>query len=230
MIFEMPLGCHPLKTLLKPKYPLQSSVFKASALWADAFCKSKCPSVCPSVCVFTFEVPFKRLFAPTSRSRMSNIFRVSESFGKSNGKKWSQMVTFLVWKWSKITVQKKLVFWLILPYKTWQKPHFPMDQRTLVNDFFMFFKKFGLLGILGPPYCGIGATIRIGREMLYLPYEVFFKRIIFKKYGAHKSCLNFKFTKNKMYITKHLANAFPPRCCTGKETRRLSCSNSVIKV
>ena len=26
------------------------------------------------------------------------------------------------------------------------------------------------MGILGPPYCGIGATIRIGREMLYLPY------------------------------------------------------------
>ena len=53
--------------------------FKASALWADAFYKSKCPSACPSVrpsvCVFTFEVPFKRLFAPTSKSRISNIFR-----------------------------------------------------------------------------------------------------------------------------------------------------------
>ena len=61
-------------------------LFKASALWADAFYKSKCPPVCPcvclSVCVFTFEVPFKRLFAPTSRSRMSNIFRDSESLGK----------------------------------------------------------------------------------------------------------------------------------------------------
>ena len=30
--------------------------------------------------------------------------------------------------------------------------------------FFWFFKKFGFLGILVPPYCGIGATIRIGRE------------------------------------------------------------------
>ena len=30
------------------------------------------------------------------------------------------------------------------------------------------------LGILGPPYCGIGATIRIGREMLCLPYAGFF--------------------------------------------------------
>ena len=27
-------------------------IFKASALWADAFYKSKCPSVCPSVCLF----------------------------------------------------------------------------------------------------------------------------------------------------------------------------------
>ena len=74
-------------------------IFKASALWADAFYKSICPSVrlsvCPSVCVFTFEVPFNGLFAPTSRSRMSNIFGDSESLGKSNGKKWSQIWTFL---------------------------------------------------------------------------------------------------------------------------------------
>ena len=36
-------------------------LFKASALWADAFYKSKCPSVrvsvCPSVYLFTFEMP-----------------------------------------------------------------------------------------------------------------------------------------------------------------------------
>ena len=54
-----------------------------------------CVCVCVSVCVFTFEVPFKRLFAPTSWSRMSNIFRDSESLGKTNGKKWSQIWQFL---------------------------------------------------------------------------------------------------------------------------------------
>ena len=47
--------------------------------------------VCLSVRVFTFEVPFNGLFAPTSRSRMSNSFRDSESLGKSNGKKWSHI-------------------------------------------------------------------------------------------------------------------------------------------
>ena len=40
-------------------------------------------------------------------------------------------------------------------------------------DFFPLFKKVGFLGILDPPYCGIGATIRIGREMLCLPYAGF---------------------------------------------------------
>ena len=40
-------------------------------------------SVCLSVCLLTFEVPFKGLFAPTSRSQMSNTFRDSESLGKS---------------------------------------------------------------------------------------------------------------------------------------------------
>ena len=43
-------------------------LFKAWALWADAFYKSKCLSACPcvclSVCLFTFEVPFNCLFAP----------------------------------------------------------------------------------------------------------------------------------------------------------------------
>ena len=52
---------------------------------------SVCLSVRLSVCLFTFQAPFKRLFAPTSRSRMSNIFRDSESFGKSKEKKWSQI-------------------------------------------------------------------------------------------------------------------------------------------
>ena len=35
--------------------------------------------------------------------------------------------------------------------------------------FFVFLKKIGFLSILGPPYCGIDDTIRIGREMLCFP-------------------------------------------------------------
>ena len=103
--------------------------FKASALWADAFYKSKCPSVCPCVClfvcVFTFEVPFKPLFALTSQSRMSNIFRDSESLGKSNGKNWSQIWTFLFESCLKLPRIFFFFFLLILPYKTWWKPLFP---------------------------------------------------------------------------------------------------------
>ena len=77
-------------------HKIEYIIFKASALWADAFYKSKylsvcLSSVCLSVCVFTFEVPFKRLFAPTSQSRMSNIFRDSESLRKSSEKKWSHI-------------------------------------------------------------------------------------------------------------------------------------------
>ena len=55
-----------------------TGIFKASALWADGFYKSKCPLVCPCVCLFTFEVAFKSLFAPTSRSRISKVFWDSE--------------------------------------------------------------------------------------------------------------------------------------------------------
>ena len=39
---------------------------------------------------------------------------------------------------------------------------------------FPFSKKIEFWGILGPPYYGIDATIRIGREMLCLPYAGFF--------------------------------------------------------
>ena len=53
------------------------------------------PCVRVSVYLFTFKVPFKCLFAPTTQSWMSNIFRHSESLGTSNGKKWSQIGTFL---------------------------------------------------------------------------------------------------------------------------------------
>jgi hypothetical protein len=38
---------------------------------------------------------------------------------------------------------------------------------------FPFFQKIGFWGILGPPSYGIGATIRMGREMLCLPYAGF---------------------------------------------------------
>ena len=72
----------------------QTVLFKASALWANAFYKSKCPSFCLSVCVFVCSLLRYRLtvfLPPISRSWMSNIFRDSESLGKSNGKKWSNI-------------------------------------------------------------------------------------------------------------------------------------------
>ena len=40
--------------------------------------------------------------------------------------------------------------------------------------FFSVFIFFWFLFILGPPYCGIGATIRIGRGIRFLPYAGFF--------------------------------------------------------
>ena len=44
----------------------------------------------------------------------------------------------------------------------------------VLDDLFLFFKTIGFLGILGPPSYGIGATIRIDQEMLFLPYAGFF--------------------------------------------------------
>ena len=50
------------------------------------------------------------VFAPTSQSRMSNIFRDSESLGKTNGKKWSQIWTFLFENCRKLPRKKSFFF------------------------------------------------------------------------------------------------------------------------
>ena len=62
------------------------------------------------VCLFTFEVPFKRLFAPTSWSWMSKIFKDSESLGKNNGKNWSQIWKLLIIN-GVISPRKSNSFW-----------------------------------------------------------------------------------------------------------------------
>ena len=93
------------------------------------------PCVCLCVCSL-FEVPFKRLFAPTSQSRMSNIFRDSESLGKSNGKKWSQILTFLLKNGVKLPRRKKFLrifFHLFTPFKRILPP-LPEVQRPNFLD------------------------------------------------------------------------------------------------
>ena len=111
----------------------QAIVFRASALWADAFYKSKCPSVCPSVCpsdrVVTFEVSLKRIFAPTSQSGMSKNFRDSEFMGKSSEKKWSQILISLLKNGPKLPRQKQIctdfVFFICSLHLTSFCHHFP---------------------------------------------------------------------------------------------------------
>ena len=52
---------------------------------------------------------------------------------------------------------------------------------------FSVFQKNHVLGILGPPSYGIGATIRIDQEMLCLPYAGFFLYDLFiMKMGSEK--------------------------------------------
>ena len=69
------------------------------------------PFVCLCACVCVhFEIPFKRLFAPTFRNIMSNNFRDSESLGKSNGKKLYQIRTLLLIKGVKSPRKKKSLF------------------------------------------------------------------------------------------------------------------------
>ena len=100
-------------------------IFKASALWADAFYKS----ICPSVRLFTFEVPFRRLFAPTSWSWMSKSFRDSESLGKN---KWRNGLRFEIFRGVKSLPKKKVFGQICLT----DQDFFVLVVLTLFNGLF----------------------------------------------------------------------------------------------
>ena len=84
---------------------------------------------------FTFEVPFNGLFAHTSQSWMSNIFWDSEFLGKSNGKKWSNIWTFLFGNGLKSPRKKSFFFLLILPWSTllWHRCYYPHRSRDSLS-------------------------------------------------------------------------------------------------
>ena len=67
--------------------------------------------VAMSVCSVPFHVVyFEAYLASTSRSGMSKNFRDLESLGKSAGKKWSHIWTFLLGSGLKLPRQKKVCF------------------------------------------------------------------------------------------------------------------------
>ena len=73
-------------------------------------------SVCLRVCVSLLPIyALMYMFAPTSRNRMSKIFRDSESLGKSSGKKWSQNRNFYSESGLKLPRKKKFfLYWFCL--------------------------------------------------------------------------------------------------------------------
>ena len=96
------------------------------------FTAVKCTEVFFSL---TFEVPFNGLFASTFQSRMSNIFRDSESLGKSNVKKWSYIWTFLFESGLKSPRNFFFFFLLILPWSTllWHRCYYPQRSRDALS-------------------------------------------------------------------------------------------------
>ena len=89
---------------------------------------SVCVSVCPSVCVFTFEVQFKRIFAPPLPEVGYPIFlEIRNPWGKVMERSGLRLEHFCLKIVKNCGAQKKFFSVLILPYKTWWKPRFPMD-------------------------------------------------------------------------------------------------------
>ena len=63
---------------------------------------------------------------PLPEVRRSKILEIRNPWGKVLERSGLRIEHF-VGMWSKIAAQKKVEFLLILPYKTWWKPRFPME-------------------------------------------------------------------------------------------------------
>ena len=92
-------------------------------------------------------------------------------------------LNIFVFKLSKIAAQKKVFFVLILSYKTWWKPRFPIDKRPLVEgriahfgisldflrfsvfgDFFRFSRKLGFgVFLVHPPMASVLLSASVER-------------------------------------------------------------------
>ena len=74
---------------------------------------------------------------------MSNIFRDFESLGKSNGKKWSNIWTFLFRSGLKSPRKKKVFLLLILPWSTllWHRCYYPHRSRNALSPVCRIFLK-----------------------------------------------------------------------------------------
>ena len=102
-------------------------LFKASALWADAFYKSKCPSVCPSVfvrvfvCLFVCSLLRYRLnvfLPPFPKVGCPIFFEIRNPWGKvveRSGLIFEHFCLVL----SKITAQIFFFFFADFALKTW---------------------------------------------------------------------------------------------------------------
>ena len=153
-------------------------------------------SVCLSVCLSVFSLlryPLNVFLPSLPEVGCPKFLKIRNPWGKVMERSGFRFKHFCL----EIAAQKKFIFLLILRYKTCWKPRFPMDERPLVKGyianfgislevfellrfgwFFSVFQKAWVLAILGPPYRSIGATIRIGREMLCL-YAGFFLYFFF---------------------------------------------------
>ena len=60
--------------------------------------------------LFHLFTPFKRILVPTSQSPLSKLFIFSESLGKSNGMKWSQIWKIFAHEGCEIAAPKKDFF------------------------------------------------------------------------------------------------------------------------
>ena len=162
-----------------------------------AQCKH-CVLFCPGNGTYLwFKIMIQTSFCPPSRSLMSKLFRFSESLGKSNAKKWSEIWKLLLIKSVKSPRRKKLfmdVFFFFIcslwsPLSKIQCPNFldfkiPWEKvmKKVASDLKLLLSKgvklkrdflFDFFGDFFLNFFGIGASYHIGREMLSLLYAGF---------------------------------------------------------
>ena len=143
------LGSMVSKNICKLRHKLKNSKNSPELTWSWHFRFSKHQpsglmlsisrnvrlSVCVFVRLFTFEIPFKRLFAPLPKVNCPKIFEIRNPWGKAVEISGLRFEHFLFGTGLKLLPKKNNFFWLILSYKTCWKPRLPMDERPLIEGY-----------------------------------------------------------------------------------------------
>ena len=119
-------------------YDFIFNLFIESAHWANSIQQSRCPCVICHLLVFPLFIYsiLRPILTPLTKVRCPKILEIQNPWGKVLERSGLRIEHFC-WEvvLNRRIKKRQFFFLLILTYRTWLKPLFPMDQRPLVKGY-----------------------------------------------------------------------------------------------